>query len=112
MSSNTSDVNIWSYYYDGPHLFDQSGLLKTYVWAMNVVVPQVVLQSGLEYPCFIAFGISLTKNEGLSKIDLAKQMLLMMRESATCRLWVAMDRWYLRKDFFTFLEAHQFRLGY
>ncbi|MGW9528553.1 hypothetical protein ACWHAM_12585 [Paenibacillus terrae] len=88
------------------------GLLKTYVWAMNVVVLQVVLQSGLEYPCFIAFGISLTKNEGLSKIDLAKQMLLMMRESATCRLWVAMDRWYLRKDFFTFLEAHQFRLGY
>ncbi len=35
-------------------------------------------------------------------------MLLMLRESATCRLWVAMDRWYLCKGFFTFLEKHQF----
>jgi hypothetical protein len=32
----------------------------------------------------------------------------MLRESVNCRLWVAMDRWYLCKDFFLFLESHQF----
>lgn len=53
-------------------------------------------------------GNLLNKGEGLTKIDLAKQMLLMLRESVTCRLWVAMDRWYLCKDFFAFLEKHQF----
>jgi hypothetical protein len=35
-------------------------------------------------------------------------MLLMLRESVSCRLWVAMDRWYLCKDFFAFLQAHSF----
>ncbi|MFC3768600.1 transposase [Paenibacillus sp. GCM10012303] len=49
-----------------------------------------------------------TKGEGLTKIDLAKQMLLMLRESVTCRLWIAMDRWYLCKHFFTFLEENHF----
>lgn len=88
-------------------LFDSSK--KTYVWAMNVVVLQAVLKSGLEYPLFYrVWHKPETKNEGLSKIDLAKQMLLMLRESVACRLWVAMDRWYLCKNFFAFLEAHQF----
>ncbi|WP_281886603.1 transposase [Paenibacillus sp. YYML68] len=88
-------------------LYDSSK--KTYVWAMNVVVVQAVLQGGLEYPLFYrVWHKSEQKNEGLSKIDLAKQMLLMLRESATCRLWVAMDRWYLCKGFFAFLEKHQF----
>lgn len=32
----------------------------------------------------------------------------MLRESVTCRLWVAMDRWYLCKDFFVFLQEHSF----
>jgi hypothetical protein len=88
-------------------LFDSSK--KTYVWAMNVVVIQAVLQSGLEYPLFYrVWHKPEVKDEGLSKIDLAKQMLLMLREATSCRLWVAMDRWYLCKKFFTFLEAHQF----
>lgn len=35
-------------------------------------------------------------------------MLLKLRQVITCRLWVAMDRWYLSKDFFNFLIANQF----
>ncbi|QJD88152.1 transposase [Cohnella herbarum] len=35
-------------------------------------------------------------------------MLLMLRESVSCRLWVAMDRWYLCKDFFVFLQNHSY----
>ncbi|GFZ82948.1 hypothetical protein GCM10008018_31130 [Paenibacillus marchantiophytorum] len=88
-------------------LFDSSK--KSYVWAMNLVVLQAVLQSGLEYPLFYRVWHKLeTKGEGITKIDLAKQMLLMLRESTACRLWVAMDRWYLCKEFFAFLEEHQF----
>lgn len=88
-------------------LFDHS--TKTYTWAMNLVVLQAVLKSGLEYPLFYsAWHKSEVKGEGLTKFDLAKQMLLLLRESVSCRLWVAMDRWYLCKDFFAFLESHQF----
>jgi hypothetical protein len=88
-------------------LFDSSK--KTYMWAMNLVVLQAVLKSGLEYPLFYrVWHKSETKGEGLTKIDLAKQMLRMLRESTACRLWVAMDRWYLCKEFFAFLESHQF----
>jgi hypothetical protein len=88
-------------------LFDHS--TKTYVWAMNLVVLQAVLKSGLEYPLFYrVWHKPETKGEGPTKLDLAKQMLLMLRESVTCRLWVAMDHWYLCKEFFVFLEAHQF----
>lgn len=50
---------------------------------------------------------NLARNDALW-LDLAQQMLLMLRESVSCRLWVAMDRWYLCKNFFTFLEKHQF----
>jgi hypothetical protein len=32
----------------------------------------------------------------------------MLRETVSCRLWVAMDRWYLCKDFFAFLEKNNF----
>lgn len=88
-------------------LFDHS--TKTYAWAMNLVVIQAVLKNGMEYPLFYSvWHKPATKGEGLTKLDLAKQMLLMLRESVNCRLWVAMDRWYLCKDFFTFLESHQF----
>lgn len=88
-------------------LFDH--FTKTYAWAMNLVVLQAVLKSGLEYPLFYSvWHKPKTKGEGLTKLDLAKKMLLMLRESATCRLWVAMDRWYLCKDFFVFLESQQF----
>lgn len=37
---------------------------------------------------------NLARNDALW-LDLAKQMLLMLRRSVSCRLWVAMDRWYL-----------------
>jgi hypothetical protein len=88
-------------------LFDSSK--KTYVWAMNLVVLQAVLKNGLEYPLFYrVWHKPETKGEGLTKIDLAKQMLRMLRESTACRLWVAMDRWYLCKEFFTFLETYRF----
>ncbi|OMF18899.1 hypothetical protein BK127_06970 [Paenibacillus sp. FSL H7-0331] len=88
-------------------LFDHS--TKTYAWAMNLVVIQAVLKSGLEYPLFYSvWHKPAVKGKGLSKLDLAKQMLLMLRESVDCRLWVAMDRWYLCKNFFSFLESHQF----
>ncbi|WP_260982259.1 transposase [Paenibacillus sp. 32O-W] len=88
-------------------LYDHS--TKAYVWATNLVVLQAVLKSGLEYPLFYRIWHKPeTKGEGLTKIDLAKQMLLMLRESVTCRLWVAMDRWYLCKHFFSFLEENNF----
>lgn len=88
-------------------LFDHS--TKTYSWAMNLVVIQAVLKSGLEYPLFYSIWHKPeNKGEGLTKLDLAKQMLLMLRDSVECRLWVAMDRWYLCKDFFVFLESNQF----
>jgi hypothetical protein len=35
-------------------------------------------------------------------------MLLDLRQSVKCILWVTMDRWYLCKDFFTFLEDNNF----
>jgi hypothetical protein len=88
-------------------LFDSSS--RTYTWAMNLVVLQAVLKSGLESPLFYSIWRKPeTKGEGLTKLDLAQQMLLMLRESVSCRLWVAMDRWYLCKNFFAFLEKHQF----
>jgi hypothetical protein len=88
-------------------LYDHS--TKTYCWASNLVVLQAVLKSGLEYPLFYRIWHKPeTKGEGLTKLDLAMQMLLMLRESVSCRLWVAMDRWYLCKGFFTFLEENNF----
>jgi hypothetical protein len=61
-------------------LFDSSS--KTYTWAMNLVVLQAVLKSGLEYPLFYSvWQKPETKGEGLTKLDLAKGMLLMLRES-------------------------------
>jgi hypothetical protein len=51
---------------------------------MNLVVIQAVLKSGLEYPLFYrVWHKPEIKGEGLTKIDLAKQMLLMLRESVT-----------------------------
>jgi len=53
---------------------------------MNLVVLQAVLKSGLEYPLFYrVWHKPKTKGEGLTKIDLVKQMLLMLRESVSCR---------------------------
>lgn len=80
---------------------------KAYSWCMNLVVLQAVLQNGLEYPLYCSMWHKVEEGEhGLSKLDLAKQMLVMLRENVSCRLWIAMDRWYLCKDFFVFLMQH------
>lgn len=82
---------------------------KVNVWGMNLVVLQAVLRNGLEYPLFYSIWRKPeVKGEGLTKYDLARQMLLMLRESVTCRLWIAMDRGYWCKEFFVFLMAQQF----
>lgn len=82
---------------------------KAYSWCMNLVVLQAVLKNGLEYPLYYSMWRKVEEGEyGLSKLDLARQMLQMLRENVSCRLWVAMDRWYLCKDFFVFLMANNF----
>lgn len=82
---------------------------KAYSWCMNLVVLQAVLQNGLEYPLYYSIWRKVENGEeGLTKLDLAMQMLLILREHVSCRLWVAMDRWYLCKDFFVFLMANNF----
>lgn len=44
----------------------------------------------------------------MAKHEKAREMLLQLRKFVTCRLWVAMDRWYLCKDFFNFLTDNSF----
>jgi hypothetical protein len=88
-------------------LYDSSQ--KISVWGMNLVVLHAVLRNGLEYPLYYkVWRKPAMKGEGPTKFDLAKEMLTALRQSTTCRLWVAMDRWYLCKDFFTFLSSNQF----
>lgn len=87
-------------------LFDSSS--KVYSWCMNAVVIQAVLQNGLEYPLLYSYWRKTDDDSGLTKYELAQQLHLMLRESVTCRLWVAMDRWYLKKEFMMFLEANGF----
>lgn len=82
---------------------------KINVWGMNLVVLHAVLKNGLEYPLsYKVWCKPVVKDEGPTKLDLAKEMLFALRQSTTCRLWVAMDRWYLYKDFFNFLLANHF----
>ncbi|EXX89846.1 transposase, partial [Paenibacillus darwinianus] len=63
----------------------------------------------LEYPLsYKVWRKPAVKGDGPTKLDLAKEMLLALRQSTKCRLWVAMDRWYLCKDFFNFLTGNRF----
>ena len=88
-------------------LYDSSQ--KISVWGMNLVVLHAVLQNGIEYPLsYRIWRKPAVKGEGPTKFDLAKELLLELRQTVSCRLWVAMDRWYLCKDFFNFLEQHSF----
>ncbi|WP_407314885.1 hypothetical protein [Desulfosporosinus sp. SB140] len=48
------------------------------------------------------------ENEKQTKLDLAKQMLLEVRQANNARLWVAMDRWYLCKKFLKWLIDERF----
>lgn len=54
---------------------------KAYSWCMNLVVLQAVRQNGLEYRLYYSMWRKGEEGEvGLSKLDLAKQMLRMLRE--------------------------------
>jgi len=88
-------------------LFDHSKNIN--VWTMNLVTLHAVLRNGLEYPLFYRIWRKPEiKGEGPSKFDLAMEMLVQLRKSVRCRLWVAMDRWYLSKEFFNFLTSNSF----
>ena len=88
-------------------LFDHSKNIN--VWTMNLVTLHAVLRNGLEYPLFYRIWRKPeVKGEGPTKYDLAMEMLVQLRKSVSCRLWVAMDRWYLSKDFFNFLTSNSY----
>jgi len=91
-------------------LFDHSK--KIDIWTINLVVLQAVLKNGLDYPLFNRVWLKpKTEEEKLTKLtkfDLSKQMLLDLRKTTSCRLWIAMDRWFLCKDFFNFLINNNF----
>jgi hypothetical protein len=91
-------------------LFDHSK--KVNIWTMNLVATQAILNNGMEYPLFYRIWLK-PKNEeekktNPTKFDLAKEMLLDLIKSVSCRLWIAMDRWYLSKEFFNFLTDNNF----
>ena len=77
---------------------------------MNLVTLHAVLRNGLEYPLFYRIWRKpVVKGEGPTKFDLAREMLVHLRKSVSCRLWVAaLDRWYLSKEFFNFLTSNSF----
>ena len=88
-------------------LYDHAS--KTQVWCMNLLSTLAVLQNGMEYPMLWRFWVkSVSQNEQQTKLDLAKQMLLEIRRLTEAKLWVAMDRWFLCKDFLVWLMAQQF----
>lgn len=47
-------------------------------------------------------------NEKQTKLELARQMLSEFRQLNSARLWVAMDRWFLCKQFLLWLIDHGF----
>ncbi len=88
-------------------LFDSSD--KRHVWCMNLVTTLAVLKNGLEYPMSWRFWVKADdSNEKRTKLDLAKEMLADFRKFNKARLWVAMDRWFLCKKFFQWLEDNNF----
>lgn len=50
----------------------------------------------------------ISNSSSVNKIELAKDMLLSLREVTSVRLWVAMDRWFLCKDLFQWLNSKNF----
>jgi len=88
-------------------LFDNSE--KRYEWCMNFVSTLAVLNNGLEYPLLWRFWIkNKSVDETQSKIELARQMLAEIRKVSDARLWVAMDRWFLYKEFLVWLTDNEF----
>lgn len=73
-------------------LFDNSE--KKHLWCMNLVSTLLVRVNGLATPLSWRSWIQdkeKSANAKLTKIELAKDMLLSLREITSVRLWVAMD---------------------
>jgi len=83
-------------------LFDAAE--KRYTICMNLLAMVAVRENKLEYPLFWRFW----QRDDLTKIELAEEMFLSLRQHCSKRLWVAMDRWFLCKEFFLWLEKHDF----
>lgn len=88
-------------------LFDSSD--KRHVWCMNLVSTLAVLKNGLEYPMLWRFWVKHDdNNEKKTKLELAKQMLADFRSQNEAKVWIAMDRWFLCKQFFVWLTENHF----
>lgn len=90
-------------------LFDNSE--KKHLWCMNLVSTLLVRANGLTTPLFWRIWVQnkeKSANAKITKIDLAKDMLLSLREVTSVKLWVAMDRWFLCKDLFQWLKSKNF----
>jgi hypothetical protein len=89
-------------------LFDSSR--KIHIWAMNLVVLHAICKNGLEYPW--SYAIWKKRDDETdpqeTKLDLALQMLAVMRKQVSARLWLVMDRWYLSKPFLRECESMLF----
>lgn len=88
-------------------LFDNSE--KKHLWCMNLVSTLLVRANGLVTPLSWKIWVQDKENKQQSKrtkLVLAQEMLLSLREVSQARLWVAMDRWFLCKDFFQWLNAN------
>ncbi|MCG9969782.1 hypothetical protein L9W92_17410 [Pelotomaculum terephthalicicum JT] len=76
---------------------------------MNLISTFAVLKNGLEYPLFWRFWRKTeNQNDKQTKLELARKMLLDLRSTCDERLWVAMDRWFLCKNFFNWLAEPNF----
>lgn len=90
-------------------LFDNAE--KKHLWCMNLVSTLLIRSNGLVTPLLWRIWVqdkSVPKPERRTKFVLAEELLLNIRSLTTVRLWVAMDRWFLSKDFFKWLVSHQF----
>ena len=90
-------------------LFDNSE--KKHLWCMNLVSTILIRANGLITPLSWRIWVQdkeKAANARKTKIELAKDMLLSLREITSVRLWVAMDRWFLCKELFQWLNSNNF----
>jgi len=84
---------------------------KKHLWCMNLVSTLLVMSNGLVTPLSWRIWVQDKENKTQSKrtkLYLAKEMLLSLRELSSARLWVEMDRWFLCKEFFQWLNTNDF----